>query len=305
MHAARISCRQWIRPVAAAATVACLGAAGCGSRARAPAAGAGIAAHSDEATARLEWGSGPPRPLPLREPRVIAGEQLIWRVSLFGMNIGEIAYAVGAPGTLDGRPSLILRSNMRTLDTVAALGDMHQEVTTVIDMASGRPHYHRRHFLTGGELSVVEAQFVPERVTVTYRNRDGSVEELQHQVPADTAFDTDSLLLAVRAWSRDGEAGDRLDAHTLRESRVWHAQMEIAGRETISSATFGEVPCVRIIGLSRRTNPDGTYDDSEEPREMTMWLSADERRIPLRILGQTFLGHIRMELVHYAPGSLP
>ena len=77
--------------------------------------------------------------------------------------------------------------------------------------------------------------------------------------------------------------------------KVWKLSGEIAGKESIDTP-IGRVPSLRFDGEAVR------LDDPHVRREAHIWISDDERRLPLVAIGEVKGKTIRAQLVS-APGS--
>jgi hypothetical protein len=235
--------------------------------------------------------------LPTGAPVLVPGEQLIWRLTLHGLEIGELALATGVPGQMDGRKLAVVRSRVRTRSAASLFSSLQHDVTTFIDVHTAQPTYHRRELTGGNELSWVEAKLGAGEFDITYRDRQGK-EHTEHQVmPRGAApLDSNALLVALRGWNPRPD--ERAVVHVLRETRVWTMQLVVGGHEQVTTA-LGTFAAIRFDGVSRRMGRDGIIEAGVAPSGYSLWVSDDARRLPLSIAAATDLGDVRMELIHH------
>ncbi len=109
----------------------------------------------------------------------------------------------------------------------------------------------------------------------------------------------DSLLGYVRSWRPAQGATGYIFAAVGRY--VWRLDMTFVGPETLTMAS-GEEKAVRIDCTSEKLIPMGkTLEPSQvsPKRAFSIWVSDDERHTPLRVLVETDLAKITIELTSY------
>jgi hypothetical protein len=81
--------------------------------------------------------------------------------------------------------------------------------------------------------------------------------------------------------------------------------MKVRGREKIETALadLGEVQALRLDAHMYRLDRDGVKDAGADERDLSIWISDDDGRVPLRTVARTDYGDIRMDIVDYHPGN--
>lgn len=199
----------------------------------------------------------------------VPGEVMEYRVTLRGLTIGHVEVAVGQPGWLDGRHAIVVRSRGTSAGVVSLIGDLRWELTTSVDLVTGRPIHQV-------EESWLRVEDEPEH------------HRAERDWTDDTGYDLHAAAAALRGW-HPGEG-----EHTRFEVTIDRATLEIelweAAREYLATA---HQPAVRYDGTAR-----GRY-------HFRAWLSDDEARVPLLLETDTRWGGVTVELVHYDPPSDP
>lgn len=256
---------------------------------------------NDKDFADMEWkdtGATADKAEVSQTSQLSTGESLIWRFSLFGIELGRLALAVGDPGAVDGKQVAIAKAKVETTKMAAVFAPVDEELTTFVDVTTLQPVYHRREVAKGTMYKWVETKLNNKSFAVTFRERGKDTDSRGEQSfqKEQPIFDANSLLLAARAWNM--EAGQRIDVNVFREIFVWNFQIERTGEETIK-VPMGEFPAIRFDAIGRRLKRDGSFDESIEARKYSFWLSDDNKRLPLMLLAKTDYGDARMELVEH------
>jgi hypothetical protein len=197
---------------------------------------------------------------PLGAPLAIAGESMEFELTFRGMRVARVQVAIGQPGWVEGRPSIIIKSHGETDGLIALIGGLDWTLATTMDLERGTP------------LLVVEDAIV------TFRGKT----ETNHERSTDPRHSIHSAVCVLRGWrSMPGQ-------HASLEMRIDQAhlplQFQESAREFLDSA--GK-PAVRYDGVARGKFP------------FKIWISDDTARVPLRMETSTKWGAVVVELVEY------
>lgn len=230
--------------------------------------------------------------------QLTTGETLVWRFSLFGIELGRLALAVGEPGAMEGKTIAIVKAKVETTKMAAVFAPVQQELTTFVDTSNLQPVYHRREVDKGTLYKWVEAKLSPKSFAVDYRERakDSDTHGEQAFKKDLPLFDANSLLLGARSWDMEPDA--RFELNVFREIYVWNFQIQRTGEEKVTTP-MGEFPAVRFDCIGRRLTREGDFDESVEARKYSFWLSDDHKRLPLMLLAKTDYGDARVELIEH------
>ncbi len=231
------------------------------------------------------------------QTHVVANERLLFHLTALGFDAGELVMVAGRPGQVDGRREVIFRSRATTTGLFALLQTVVDDVTTRIDLETGKPLYHRTDTQVGdSDTEGVEVTFAPGQFELAqWKDGDRKV-ETQTIPDGDSAFDLTSALMALRAWQ--AKPGARASLYVLRSTMFWQTNIEYHGADSVKTK-LGRFAAIRIDGVTRRIHRDGTLDEAKEPRYFSMWFSDDQYRLPLLVAAKTDYGDVRMELVEY------
>jgi len=81
---------------------------------------------------------------------------------------------------------------------------------------------------------------------------------------------------------------------------LYRLDLKVLGRERIYTA-MGAKNALKVGGVALRITDRGEVIKRKAPRKVSLWLSADGRRVPLRLVGDTKLGVVQADISSYRP----
>ena len=244
------------------------------------------------------------------------GERFAFDVTFGGNPAGQVEAKVAAvesdPRGADPNGADLIRIEGKVLSTgvVSMLSTVRADVATWIDRRTGVSVKNEMLIRRSGLGAAYK-----KRVTHTaYEGRgrvritddvDGKVRKFVRTLPADTLDD-----LAVMAWVRslDLAEGERARAHVL-DGRVL-MRMEVVGRGKSKLDPMPGIVTALGVAPDQIRLLEGTLtrvDNFDVPLpgkrvyNFRAWLSADDRRLVLRLESDMWLGVIRLGLAAYDP----
>ncbi|MEM9459839.1 MAG: DUF3108 domain-containing protein [Myxococcota bacterium] len=210
-----------------------------------------------------------------------------------------------------GAPMIRMEGNARTSGVVSLLATVTDEMVSYLDARTGaaisshnvlhysglspRKYKHRdtKHAYEGrGQVRIVDT-------------KDDKVKKKLHHVPNDT-YDPLSVMAWVRSLRLDD--GERAKAHVVDGLTLMRVEIASHGRDRLdpvpSMATALGLTAddfVRIDGTMTRVDEYGAAIPGKKAFSMRAWLSADERRIPVVMESDLWVGSIRLVLSGYDP----
>jgi hypothetical protein len=234
-------------------------------------------------------------------PIATPGEQMIYRISLHGFEVGEYTITVGDIAKVGDADAVVVQSSARTSRIAALLRPVQDEFASWIDRSTGRSllFTSRETDARGAQIQEqTEARFDGERIAIRVIRPNGEHSEVQ--TTRDAAYDMTSFLIFLRGW--DADVGTRLEADVMRSRYVWRLQVIATGFENLDTE-LGSLEVARFDGESVRTLRDGTIDPASDRRQWSIWISDDADRVPIKIVARTDYGAVTMEIVSYRPGT--
>ncbi|MEZ4402610.1 MAG: DUF3108 domain-containing protein [Kofleriaceae bacterium] len=226
------------------------------------------------------------------------GEQMIYRISLHGIDVAEFTVTVGAAVDLNGTTTIPVQTHAVSSPLLTLFHKVDDTLASWIDLETGRPVKFTAHEMASAKSDAVEdtqVWFAPGAFKVEVM-RDGERLD-EEQVVLHDAYDIPSVLTFVRGW--DADVGARATLDIMRSRTAWRADFTVGGHET-TTTVLGDLAAVRVDGSGVRLRRDGSEDPASDRRKFSIWVSDDADRVPLRLVAHTDYGDIRMDLAAYS-----
>lgn len=240
-------------------------------------------------------------------PFVSPGEVISYRLSVLGVEIGQFTIAVGAQAEVAGRTTIEVQAGVQSTGIAAMFKKVRTDFASWIDVHTGRPVVGRVVESAGKDdptIETTEARFHAQKdhlLPLAILAPDGSETNVENQVTAgDTVWDVPSMLMFLRGWG--AEIGAELSAQVVRSRYIWQGEFKLADRE-VKTTQLGDLPTVRIDGISRRLLRNGSWEPQGDIRHFSLWITDDADRVPVLVVAKTDFGDVKMEIVGYTPGS--
>lgn len=230
-----------------------------------------------------------PERLSERATALRPGESLTYRIRLRGMESGRAALAVGKPGPGRRARTVALRGAVEPLPALRALLPFRAEMISYVDRQRGFPERTITTRSVRESTKRVEATYRPNRIEV---REDGGKSAKLKRRHGHATHDALSALWSLR--SRERTEGERI-RFVILDGNKSHSVRLVAGKVERIRTPVGEVMARRFEGTWRAPR--------RKPRTFTLWLSADDVRVPVRLDGDTRMGPARFDLVDYSGRS--
>jgi len=240
---------------------------------------------------------GPPIPLEVETPFFIPGEQMDWQLSLRGVVGGKAQLAIGEPGEVDGKNVLIIRSRVETTGVAALIKKISDDVTSWLNLDTAASQYMEANMRFGTKRSHVKVKFRRGGYDMMYHRRGRRARRWTQKLPNDlVAHEAHSVLAMLRAW-RPAD-GTKAYFFAVGGRRIWYNVVQYKGKGTVLTA-MGKRKAIRIEGTARRLYRNLKFNKRKKMRSYTMWISDDEKRLPLMVTAKTEYGLVKVELVSW------
>lgn len=232
----------------------------------------------------------------------IPGERLRYDLRFRGMVLAEMHLAVGEPGVIGGREVVVVRSRAATAGVVGLAGVSAAEAATSwLDRLTGGVIERHSRLDDNGQIRSYELRFSPGAVDIARIAEDGARSPgYRKSTPAgEVIYDNQGILGLLRGWRP--ERGALAEYWALTDRILNRHVVRYSGAEVLSTATR-HARCDRYD--ADIYSPSGQRRDRQSYR---IWITADERRTPLRMEIPHRFGRLILELrEHRIPdGVLP
>jgi hypothetical protein len=245
---------------------------------------------------------GPIGALPSGPPLVTPGEHMVYRVQLGGVDLAQMTIGVDAPSELAGRRAIIVQGRVKSAGLASLVTTVDDTFTSWLDAATGRSLRFTVDELASKSASDVEHTVIDlaaragDAVSVQFHLRDDAPTDEPQTLGAPEVWDFNSFLVMLRAW--EGPKGTTASMEVFRSRYLWHVDMTIAGKTTLSTA-LGELPALRFDGHTYKLGRDHARFPDSEARAFSIWISDDDGRVPLQLVARTDYGDVKMSITDY------
>jgi Protein of unknown function (DUF3108) len=221
--------------------------------------------------------------------RFTLGEQLRYKLDVFGADVGTFEVALEGPQGADRRrASLQARSRATTSAFVSTnLGRYDAFIKTLLG-PDLMPLQFREELDEGDKHHSVEADFPPRNGKLQVRATTNGKPQALDLPATPAARDMLSTFLFLRAQPL--KTGTPVCAEIYAARKMWTLAGKVGPREQIETP-LGKFNAVRIDATATR------QDDERVKRAAHVWITDDDRRLPLVAIGEVKGKTIRAQLV--------
>jgi hypothetical protein len=219
-------------------------------------------------------------------PTLQAGEKLVYSVKWNELAAAKVIMATERAAADKVKDTYRLDVQVNTIGMVKDLVQVNDRFTAYVYAANGLPFRAERDIVEGPKVEQASVVYDQEKHTVTVAdNKPIAILPETHDIA--------SLFWAIRNIKLPSGATEKLQAFNSAEKKLFVAQIEVGQREDIATAA-GKFSAIQYaIKLQ-----DGKQ--LSDKNEIRMWVTDDERRLPVLITAQPPFGKVRMELSNQA-----
>ncbi|MFL5311307.1 MAG: DUF3108 domain-containing protein [Myxococcales bacterium] len=235
-----------------------------------------------------------PTPAAVRAARFTPGEQLRYRLDVLGADVGTFEVSVEAPPSADrARAALVARSRAKTSAFVTTnLGRYEGFISTLLG-PDLMPLHFREELDEGDKHASVDADFPPRAGKLAAKaSTNGKPDPLDLDATP-LARDMLSTFLYLRALPL--KAGTPLCLEVYAARKMWTMAGAVGPREQIETP-LGRFGAVRVDLTATR------MDEAAVKRSAHVWITDDDRRLPVVAVGEVKGKTIRAQLAE-VPGA--
>ncbi len=237
--------------------------------------------------------SKPPQPI-AGASLYTPGEYLAWDVKWAFLSGGSAKLIVGEPGRQSGKKVLVIRSVIKTEGLVAVFKHLRDELITTIDIASGNPVSSFNAIESGKRRRSLEIAYISGKFSYEHREAGETQRGAKTVPPPSWVFDLHTTLAHVRAW--EGEPSARGFFFTQSARTLFRVELGHVGIEDVDTPA-GSFRSLRFDGVAQEIKSDGT--EGARKRKLSMWISDDARRLPVKLVGETEYGDVYAILTEF------
>jgi hypothetical protein len=228
-------------------------------------------------------------PQQLQAARFTPGEALSFRLDLLGADVGSFEVRVeSAPSSERPRAALLLRSKAKTSAFVSTNVARYEAFATVLLSPNFLPLRYREDIDEGEVHKAMEVDFPPEAGKLVVRaTKNGEPDPFTLEAGPGVREILSTLYL-LRAQPL--QPGHPVCIEVFAGRKLWRLEGKFVARETIDTP-LGRFATARLDATAVRT------DDANAKRGAHIWVTDDERRLPMVAIGEVRGKVLRAQLV--------
>jgi hypothetical protein len=228
------------------------------------------------------------QPQKMEAARFKPGEVLNFRIDVMGADVGNFEVSVRPPPPREKGAALELTTRAKTSAFVSTNVGRYEAFATALVAPDFTPLRYREDVDEGETHRAAEVIFPPANGALPVQATKNGMPEPFTLDAGPEARDIISTLYLLRAQPM--KPGTPVCMEVFAGRKMWKVQGQVAARETIDTP-LGKLPSVRLDMESVR------IDDARIKRSAHVWVSDDDRRLPLVAVGEMKGKVLRAQLV--------
>lgn len=234
-----------------------------------------------------------PEKVPVYQPKHYpfdGGEKAVYSASWNGLPVATAEISTTSH-VIDGKKFYTVRVEARTSTALDLIWKMRDTITSTIEAKALAPTRFTFSQRENRKIIDTEARFDPNaKKWLVHRDERRKVKKYEFDQPPNVV---DPITAVYLARSQDFKVGDHLYFNIFGGKYRYLLDLEVERREKIQIASgwleaFKFVPRIKNLmkhGYAHRVN------------EGSVWISADERRMPVMLSSRIFVGHVYIERI--------
>jgi hypothetical protein len=241
-----------------------------------------------------------PEAVPVYQPKFYpfeSGEKAVYRTSWNGLVSVATAEIYTTPTTIDGKKVYQVRVEAKSSKALDLIWKMRDTITSTFDAKSLSPSHFTFSQRENSKIIDTEARY--NGPTKSWKVGRRQVGKKPQNYEFDSQNTLDPITAVYLARSVDFKVGDRLYFKVFGGRYQYLLELLIERKEPVELQS-GKVEAFRIIPSIQNLTKNGY---AERLNDATVWISADERRLPVKLSSKITFGSVYMELVQDKHGA--
>jgi Protein of unknown function (DUF3108) len=234
-----------------------------------------------------------PEKIPVYQPKHYpfeGGERAVYKASWNGFPVA-IAEISTTSQMIDGQKFYTVRVEAKTSAALDLFWKMRDTITSTIEAKALAPTRFTFSQRENQKIIDTEARFDrTAKKWFVHRDERTKVKKYEFDQPPNVV---DPITAVYLARSQDFKIGDHLYFNIFGGKYRYLLDLEVERREKIQIAS-GSVDAFKIVPRIKNLMKQGY---AQRLNEASVWISADERRIPVMLSSKIFVGHIYIERI--------
>jgi hypothetical protein len=236
-----------------------------------------------------------PEAVPAYQPKHFpfeGGEKEIYRASWNGMISVATAEVHTTSAVVDGRKVFQVRINARTSSTMDLFWKMRDTISSTFDAKALAPTQFSFNQRENSRVIDTEARFDHGAKRWSVNRQQVGKRAKVYEFESHNTLDPITAVYLAR--STDFKVGDKLYFKVFGGRYQYLLELFVEKKEPVALRSGKNVEAYRIIPRVQNITKNGY---AERFNEATIWISADQRRVPIKLSSKIVFGSVHLELV--------
>ena len=238
-----------------------------------------------------------PEAVPAYQPKHFpfeAGEKEVYQANWNGMISVATAEINTVPTVIDGKKVYQVRVDAKTSGALDLIWRMRDTIRSTFDAKALLPSRFVFNQRENSRVIDTEAQFDPTtKKWAVNRQQVGKKPRIYY---FDSHNTLDPITAVYMARSTDFKVGDRLYFKVFGGRYQYLLELFVEKKEPVTMKSGKSIEAYRIIPRVQNITKSGY---ASRFKEAVIWISTDDRRLPIKMSSKVAFGTVHMELVEY------
>jgi hypothetical protein len=242
-----------------------------------------------------------PESVPVYQPKFYpfgTGEKAVYRTSWNGLISVATAEIYTSSAIVNGKKVYQVRVEAKSSKVLDLIWKMRDTITSTFDAKALSPSHFKFSQRENAKVIDTEARY-DDATKVWAVNRQQAGRKPQ-SYEFDSQNTVDPITAVYIARSIDFKVGDRLYFKIFGGRSRYLLELLVERKEPVELESGKVVEAFKIIPRIQNISKDGY---AERLNDASIWISADERRLPIKLTSKIAFGSVHMELVQDKHGT--
>jgi len=225
-----------------------------------------------------------------------AGEREVYRATWNGIFSVATAEIRMTPAVVDGKKVFQVRVDAKTSRALDLIWRMRDTITSTIDANGLAPSHFNFSQRENSRVIDTDAKYDPASKRWAVHRQQLGKKSRVYQFDADNTLDPITAIYVARAT--DFKVGDRLYFKVFGGRYRYLLELFVEKKEPVELESGKTIDAYRIIPRIQNITKKGY---AGRLNEAVIWLSADQRRLPIKLSSKVAFGSVHLELIESKP----
>lgn len=235
-----------------------------------------------------------PEAVPVYQPKFRSfegGEKQSYRAHWNGLVSVAFADIDASPTIVDGKKVLRVQVEARTSRMLDLIWKMRDSITSTFDAKTLSPSHFKFSQRENSRIIDTEAVYTPDSKRWAVDRRQVGKKPRVYEFKSQNTLDP--ITAAYLARSVDFKVGDRLYFNIFGGRYRYLLELYVEKKEFVE-LSLGKVEAFKVIPRIQNTTKKGY---ANRLNEATIWITTDERRLPIKLSSKVLFGSVYLDLV--------